>query len=155
MGTFVSIGTGRGKTSRFHTGLRRFIKAGMAAVGDPEPPHHEMEAKVKSMGSVTFDLTNSMAYQILTLMSGIQGKVEDRPKTRFKMRTRGGLLNRKYKKAFEDVRSTLSGGDDFGPQMSRSGNVMPLKLTSIVVKTAVQERWGNGGTTEMSFASIS
>jgi hypothetical protein len=50
VGTFVSIGTGRGKTSRFHTGLRRFIKAGMAVVGDPEPPHYEMEAKAKEHG---------------------------------------------------------------------------------------------------------
>jgi hypothetical protein len=37
VGTFVSIGTGRGSTNRFHTGLRRFIKAGIATVGDPEP----------------------------------------------------------------------------------------------------------------------
>jgi hypothetical protein len=50
VGTFVSIGTGRGSTTRFHTGLRRFIKAGMAAVGDPEPPHHEMKAKAKKYG---------------------------------------------------------------------------------------------------------
>jgi len=47
VGIFVSIGTARGKTNRFHTALRPFIKAGIAAVGDPEPPHHDMETKSK------------------------------------------------------------------------------------------------------------
>ncbi|TAQ86448.1 hypothetical protein B7494_g5222 [Chlorociboria aeruginascens] len=49
VGSFVSIGTGRQKINRFHSGLRRFIKAGMAAVGDPEPPHQEMRNKSEEL----------------------------------------------------------------------------------------------------------
>jgi hypothetical protein len=56
VGTFVSIGTGRGRTNRFHTGILQFIKAGMAAVGDPEPPHQEMEASAKENGFSYFRL---------------------------------------------------------------------------------------------------
>lgn len=52
IGTFVSIGTGRGSADKFQTGLRRFIQAGMAAVGDPEPAHHAMlkESQHKDLG---------------------------------------------------------------------------------------------------------
>jgi hypothetical protein len=56
VGTFVSIGTARGRTNRFHTGLLQFVKAGIAAVGDPEPPHHEMVAKAKEEGFGYFRL---------------------------------------------------------------------------------------------------
>ena len=42
IGTFVSIGTGRGKVDKFHTGLRRLVQASFAAVGDPEPAHLSM-----------------------------------------------------------------------------------------------------------------
>jgi hypothetical protein len=42
IGTFVSIGTARGSANKFERGVLRFIKAGIAAAGDPEPPHKDV-----------------------------------------------------------------------------------------------------------------
>lgn len=42
IGTLVSIGKGRGSADKFHTRLMPFIKAGIAAVGDPQPAHIAM-----------------------------------------------------------------------------------------------------------------
>jgi hypothetical protein len=51
IGTFVSIGTGRGKVDKFHKGLRRLVPAAFAAVGDPDPAHAALQKESQNVQS--------------------------------------------------------------------------------------------------------
>lgn len=61
IGTFVSIGTGKGNPNRFHTGLRPLIHTSFAVAGDPEPAHSAMQAHKSNHGFSYFRLNQPNA----------------------------------------------------------------------------------------------
>jgi hypothetical protein len=56
IGTFVSIGTGRAKPNRFHSGLKKLIKTSFAVAGDPEAAHVAVMNKANEQGFGYFRL---------------------------------------------------------------------------------------------------